>query len=155
MAKKLVLDSEAEGRASDLVEKGWIKAWMLFEVQATNKKTTEDALREHLKKLAKEKGVKVAKQKFTSVQKIEVTEMAQQRGITELYSQVAEAVILAQAFEVLVNVTINYGPSAIEILAPENLKLSMRDMQNALTSISDVMHKFASAGIGGFILSPT
>ena len=47
----------------------------------------------------------------------------------------------------------NYGPSAIEILEPKNIKLELGEAQNVLAEIANLVHRFAQAGIGGVVIS--
>lgn len=137
----------------ELMEKGWIKCWVMFEVQAIKKDVVENALKKHIEKLNKEDGLNILEENFTSVDKIEAPKQLQERGIKNLFTQVVEIIFLAKNFESLINMTINYGPTVIEILGPEKITLSMREAQNSLVSVADMMHKYTAAGFGGVIIS--
>lgn len=137
----------------EFISKGWIKVWMLFEVQAISPEAAKGALAEHISKLKKEPAVKIIEENITSADEIEAIEQLKRHGINKTFSQLAELVILVKSFEALTNATITYAPTAIEILAPEKITLDMRSMQNALSTVSDMMHKFAAAGIGGMLVS--
>lgn len=142
----------AKEKEKDLLEKGWIRAWMLFEVQAASKEVTEKALAAHIKKMKAEKGVHISEESYTETSEMEAPKQLVERGITKVYARVVEVVALFRSFEELVNAVINYAPTAIEITSPEKMAISMREAQNALASISDMMHKFASAGLGGMVI---
>lgn len=154
-SKSVELDTETEDKAAKLLAKGWIKAWMLFEAQAAAKNTAQEALKKHLGKMhSNESDVRVLKENFTSIEEMDAPEALKQHGIQKLFSQVAETIVLTRNFEALVNIMMNYGPSVIEVLAPSEIKLTMRDAQNTLASVADMMHKFAAAGLGGMVITP-
>lgn len=139
-------------KENEFLEKGWIRAWMLFEVQASVKDVAEKALATHIKKMKAEGGLKVLEESFADTTEMEAPKHLAGRGITKIYAKVVEAVVLFRNFEELVNVVINYAPTAIEITAPEKISITMREAQNALATISDMMHKFAAAGMGGMVI---
>ncbi len=139
-------------KMDELLEKGWIKTWMIFEVQAADKTMCVSALKKHIKDMASEPSIDVIEESFTDVDNIDVPEGLKQRGVKALYTQVCEVTVMAKEFEALVNVVINYAPTAVEVMAPEKIVLTMRDAQNSLVSLSDMMHKFARAGVGGMLI---
>ena len=139
-------------KEKELLEKGWIKAWMLFEVQATGKEVTDKSLTEHIKKMKAEKDLYIADISESEVKEVEAPKQFADKGIQTLYAKVTEIVVLFQSYEILTNITINYAPTAIEILAPEKITITMREAQNALATVSDMMHKFTSAGLGGMVI---
>ncbi len=136
-----------------LLKLGWIKALLIFDTQAVKKEAVKELLKGHLEKMRKLESIKIAEEKFSSVEKTEPVPQIKERGITEVYSQVLEVVVLAKDFEALVNLAISFGPTAIEILEPETITLTIRQAQNSLLSMVEIMHMFASAGVGGFVLS--
>ena len=136
-----------------LLEKGWIKAWLLFEVVAVKKEVAEGALKEHIGKLKKEPAVRVFEENFTTTDPVEPAEQFKAHGIKETWSQIAEIIICAKDFEALTNMVVTYAPTAVEILAPAKITLDMRSAQNSLATVADMMHKFAAAGIGGMLIS--
>ena len=72
----------------------------------------------------------------------------------EAYSQVVELKLFAKDLPALVNTVILYGPSAIEIIGPNNKKVSAEEMQNLTNIVAGVVHQFAAAGVGGIVLTP-
>jgi len=135
-----------------LLEQGWIKAWMLFEVVAVKKEVAESALKAHIDKLKKESHAKVSEENFTSTDPIEPAEQFKAHGIKETWSQIAEIIVFTKDFETLTNMVVTYAPTAVEILAPSKISMDMRSAQNSLATIADMMHKFAAAGIGGMMI---
>lgn len=143
---------ESDIVSRELIEKGWIKVWMVFEVQAASKDVCVNALKKHVEGLGAQSYVKIMEQSFTDVDKIDAPDGLKQRGVKNLFTQVSEVTLMARDFEGVMNAVINYAPTAVEIVAPEKITISMRDAQNALVSVADMMHKFANAGIGGMLI---
>ena len=136
----------------ELLSKGWIKTWMIFEVQAADKAVCESALKKHVKGMSSLDSVEVFEESFANVDEIDVPDGLKQRGVKALFTQVSEVTVMVKDFEALVNIVINYAPTAIEIMGPDKIVLTMRDAQNSLASVSDMMHRFARAGIGGMLI---
>lgn len=139
-------------KVDELLSKGWMKVWMIFEVQAADKAVCVSSLKKHIKDMGSLDSVEIIDESFAGVDKIEAPEGLKKRGVNTLFAQVSEVTIMARDFEGLVNVVINYAPSAVEIMAPEKITITMRDAQNSLASVADMMHKFARAGIGGVVI---
>ena len=136
-----------------LVSSGWIKCGLIFETQGITKDVTSELLKKHLDKMKKIRSIKVIEESFSTLEVTEPVKPLKERGIKEVYSQVLEIVVLAEDFETLVNLTISFGPSALEVLEPEKITITMREAQNSLLSMAEIMHQFASSGAGGFIIS--
>lgn len=136
----------------DIDTKGKIKVWMMFEVQAANEKTAKEAMNKHIKSLKDEKGIEVIEEAEDDVIEIDAPEHLKERGIEKLYSYIYEVVILSPRFDDIVQAVINYAPSTIEVLEPNNINIKMGDMQNALNSIADMLHKILSHGLGGMVI---
>ena len=147
----MIMD-EKEVSQDELLNKGWIKSWMMFEVQASQRDAAISALKKHLDSLNHEAGIVIAEENISNINELEAPEHIKSQGINILYSQVTEVILFAESFEVIVNATINYAPTAVEITAPKEIVLSMRDAQGALASVADMMHKYAAAGLGGMLI---
>ncbi len=137
----------------DLLRKGWIKLWIMFDVQSNDEEFAKKSLKEHTSKMKKESDIVVKKESFGKVTKVDAPEAFKKAGIGKLYSQIYEAVVFIRNFEALINFTITYAPSALEVLAPEKIVVKQAELQNAVVSVADMMHKFAQSGIGGVIIS--
>ena len=128
---------------------GWIKSWMMIEVIAVNKETADESLKNHLERMKKENKTIIIKEDFKGVQDVENPLPDVEKG----YSQVVEIELLTQNYEQLMFLTMNYGPSALEILEPDNIKMDLGEAQGILNSISDMIHRFAAAGVGGVVIN--
>jgi len=144
---------ESEIKEQELLQKGWIKAWVIFEVQAAAKDVAEEALKVHIGKIKSEKALKIFEENTTESKEVDAPAQLHQHGVKKLWSRLHEMVIFAKDVEALINMVINYGPSAIEIMGPEKITLKMGELQGALASVSDMMHKYAAAGVGGMLIS--
>lgn len=130
-----------------------IKIWMLFEVQASDENVVRNALAKHIDMLSKEEGVKIEEEHMEDkVEEIEVPENLKQKGVERLYSCFGEVIATLKDLETVIRVITNYAPSSLEVLAPENYIITMRDMQEMLVNLSDFIHKLLSQGIGGIVI---
>jgi hypothetical protein len=130
------------------LDKGWLQTWMMFEVLAIKEDVTKQSLENLINKLEKDERVKIFKKKFSETEKVEKP----MKNIDTGYSQVCEIELLTKSFDNLVQLVIEYGPSAVEILKPEKFKIELGEAQGILNTIAEMMHRFASAGIGGVVL---
>lgn len=143
----------AEVNGDKLLSNGWIKAWLVFDTQAVEKKTLEGLLSNLLNKLKIIKEVEVVSDSLTEPELIEPVQRFKDKGIKEVFSQVLEVELFSKDFETLFYVVLTFGPTALEVLAPKELKVDMRQMQNTLVLVSELMHKYAAAGVGGVMLT--
>ncbi len=136
-------------QAQEKIAQGQIQALLSFEVLAVNEQAAKESLQSMIEKLDKDERAKIYKKEFSGLEKVENP----LKNIKVAFSQVCEIELICKRFEELVGIIIEYGPSSCEILKPEKLSLSMADAQNILNSVSEMMHRFAEAGIGGVIIA--
>ncbi|MEM7826912.1 MAG: hypothetical protein QXQ40_01665 [Candidatus Aenigmatarchaeota archaeon] len=133
------------------LSQGWLKVWFAIELMATNKEFTEKVLKEHVENLSKAKNVLVLEKDFKSVEKVKNPP----KNVQEAYSQVVEVKLLVKDLFTLINIIIAYGPSAIEILEPNEKRIRIDEIQNIANTIASLIHQFAQAGVGGIVISPS
>jgi len=133
--------------ADEKVESGWLRAWFAFEVLAGNEKKAKETLEELIDKLDKNGRVKLYKKDFSEVNKVDKP----MQGVEVGYSMACDVELIANRFEDLVQVVIEFGPSASELLEPNRLNLDIAEAQSVLNNIALMMHRFAQAGIGGIV----
>src|SRR3989338_3833784 len=104
-------------------------AWMVFEVLSSTEESASKALSKHFEKLKEEAGTAILSHNLETPQKVE----RPLPGLEIGYSQVLETEVRIASFPRLVELVIAYGPSIIEIQSPNTLKLSMGEIQEALT----------------------
>jgi len=134
--------------AKEKVGAGWFNVWLAFDGLAVNNETIKAALESLVARLESDHKVRVYEKEFLEPVKVENP----LKGIKEAWSQVANVKFVAKSFKDLVQLIIEYGPSAIEIMEPSKSQLPMNDAQDILNNIAGMMHRYAAAGIGGTIV---
>jgi len=130
------------------IKEGWIKSQLFIEVLAVTEAAARDALEKHVAKLEKEKGVLIVKRDWKEAKRVEKPF----QNIPEAYSYLVEVEVLTEGYEKLFYITIQYGPSSIEILEPQEVKLKAWEAQGIVNTVADMLHHFAAKGAGGIIL---
>jgi len=136
-----MVDKESADRK---VKEGWIRSWMMIEAMAVNEDAVKTALEKHVKKMGEEDETMVYKTEFREIKRVENPFP----NIKEAYSGVVEIELVTGTFDKLFYLSVNYGPSAVEILEPEKLTIDMGEAQGVLNSMADIIHRFA-ARMGG------
>jgi hypothetical protein len=136
-----------EEEVNEKIKEGWLKVWMMFEVLAINEKVTKESLESLINKLDKDIRIKMYKKEFGEIKRVEKPLPNIECG----YSLICEIELVSKKFDDLVKIVIEYGPSAIEVLEPSKLNINAGEAQEILTSISQLIHNFAAAGIGGIV----
>jgi len=134
--------------ADEKVESGWIRARFDFDVLAISEKKTKEALEELMEKLDEDKRVKIYKKEFSDVRRVEKP----LKDIDVAHSMACEVELIANSFENLIHIVLEYGPSSSEILAPNKVSMKVSEAQSILNNVSMMMHQFAAAGLGGIVL---
>jgi hypothetical protein len=137
----------SEEEINEKIKEGWLKAWMMFEVLAINEKVTKESLESLMNKLEKDSRIKMYKKEFGEIKKVEKPLPNIEFG----YSLTCEIELISKKFDDLVQIVIEYGPSAVELLEPLKLNVNAGEAQTILTSISQLIHNFAAAGVGGIV----
>jgi hypothetical protein len=141
-------DDQKSEKAEKKVKEGWIKSWMMIEALAVSEDAVKSALEQHVKKMAMEKNVLVSKRDFKKIEKVEKPFP----NIEEAYSGVVELEVLAQDYDKLVTIVLNYAPSAIEILEPKKISMDAGEAQGILNSLSDLIHRFVGMTRGAVMV---
>jgi hypothetical protein len=130
------------------LKEGWINSMMMIEVLAVTKDAAKSALEKHIEKMEKEDKTIIYKKDFKEIKQIKKP----LKNIKVAYSHIVELELLTRDYEKLVYLVMNYAPSSIEILGPENIKMDMGEAQGILNSLAELIHKFAAAGLGGILI---
>lgn len=118
------------------IKEGAILARIFIEIQANDKEAAEKAInRTVFDSLANEKDVKLLYAKMFEFQKDKDSEM---------FSGITEIKFLVRDFRWFVSVVMRYGPSAIEIIEPHSVTLSMDEMQDLLIDVSGMSQTLSS-----------
>lgn len=128
-----------------------VKLWMVFEAVAATKDGVKGSLEEHLEKLSNEPEVEIIERNIDDAEKVENPHPDLEEG----YSQVAETVVKASSFEEAIAITVNYGPTYIQMEEPDTYELSLKEGQESLQDVADIMRRYAEMGLGGMLVSKT
>jgi len=128
---------------------GGLKVWVAIEALAVKKEVVEEALKNHITRIKNERHIKITKEDFKEALEVEKPI----KKIEKAFSQVVEMEFEIDSFRNLVNFIIIYGPSALEIIEPDHLKIEIGEAQDILNSIASIMHQYASMGAGGMVIS--
>jgi len=128
----------------------WIDAWMAFEVLAIKEEVSDQSLKNHISNLGKARDVVVYEKKFLEAKKVENPI----KNVKEAYSEVAEVKLLTKDIFSLISLVVSMGPSSVEILGPDKKEMKLDEIQSIANELSGLVHRFASAGIGGLVVAP-
>ena len=128
-----------------------VKLWMVFEAVAATEKAVEGSLEDHLEKISNEPEADIIESTIEEVEKVEKPHP----DIDEGFSQVAETVIEASSFDEAIALTVNYGPTYVQMEEPDVYDLSLKEGQEALQNVADIMRRYAEMGAGGMLISKT
>jgi len=142
----MAMDEEIKTKKKE----GWIESWFVIEALAMNEDTVKSSLENHIKKLSNVKEVLVFETKFSDVQKVDKPVKNVEVG----YSQIVDVKLFAKNLLTLIKVIMLYGPSSIEIIEPNELKLKAEEIQNISNTLAALVHQFAAAGAGGIVITP-
>ena len=119
-----------------LLGEGCMHARLFMEVQGNDKDACQKALeRTVFDSLVEEDSVTVLNVKFYELK---------QDAKEGFFSGVVEIDLLFRDFRWFVNVVMRYGPSAIELIEPHNVKLNLDEMQSILADVSELSQTFSS-----------
>jgi hypothetical protein len=138
------MEKEIEKKIKD----GWLQARFAIEVLAGTKEAAKSALEKHVQAMEKEKNTIIYRKSFGDIKKI----LNPLPNIAEGWSNIVDVELVAKNFETLVYLVVTYGPSAIELLGPKKIAIDLGEGQAILNSLSELIHKYAAAGIGGIVI---
>ena len=138
-----------EREIKEKISKGWIHSKMWFDVLAVTKEAAEESLKNHIERIKKLENCYVVKERYEDT-------IEQERPIAKVeraFSKAVEIEILTKDIETLLSITIYFAPSAVEIIEPLDLKISAASIQTIMNTVADLLHRFASQGIGGIVIA--
>ena len=135
--------------ADEKVEQGYMRIWMAFELIAGSNEKAKEHMENYINKIDEDKRIQVYKKEFSDVKKIEKP----LKDVNVGYSITSEIEFVIKTYDELVQLIIQFGPSAIEILEPHKIEMNIGEAQGILNTISQMMHRFAASGIGGILVA--
>ena len=122
----------------EAVKKGAVHAILYLEAQGLDENILKGTLINTIKKITQFPGVIYGEGEIEKVIKQ-----------NEIYTTYAEIEIVVADIRTLTNITLNFGPSAIEIQKPDEFKISAGEAQIILADISAVVNGFAEHILSG------
>ncbi len=126
-----------EGELDELFDKaskeGAVLALVHFDAHGPDEKTVRDLLVDIVSRLTKEQGVLYCK-----------GEIEESISTQELYSSCAEAKIMTESFQDLLNLSLKYTPIAVEILKPREIRLTLEEAQSCLLDASQTSQDYTN-----------
>ncbi|MFT4892365.1 MAG: hypothetical protein ACI8Z7_000137 [Candidatus Nanohaloarchaea archaeon] len=126
-----------------------IKLWMVFEAVGPNRDSVEDSIENHVKNLNSDDGVEVVEREEDETVEMENPHPSLDKG----FSKVIELEVEFDSFSTALNTVVNYGPTYVQFLEPENFQMGMKEAQESLQTVADTMHQYAQMGAGGVVVS--
>ena len=117
---------------------------------AVDKSVVESSLKNHVEKLSRVKEAFVYEKKFSEIKKVENPI----KNIKEAFSQIVELKLFVKDLFSLINIVMVYGPSSVEVIGPKNKEIKIEEIQRIANVLAGIVHQFASAGIGGIVITP-
>jgi hypothetical protein len=137
----MIMAEKIENAVKKRLKEGWIKSWVMIEALAVSEDTAKSAIEKLVEKMEGEKNVMVFDKDLKGIKKVEDVNPK----IPQAFSQVIEFHMLTPNYDKLVYMIMNYGPSAVEILEPKEIRMDQGEAQGILNSISTMIHRFAAA----------
>ena len=122
---------------------------MVFEAIAKTEEGIDESLDDHIEQLESEDYVDVLETEIDESEEMENPHPDVEKG----YSKVIETVIEVETFTQAIKVTINYGPTYVQLESPERWEMDLKDGQESLQEVANTMHQYAQMGPGGVIVS--
>ena len=132
---------------------GWIEVWTTFEALGISAEAVRSALNEHIAKLEQSKELFIFEKSESDVTKTQ-NPFPKLKHITEAYSQIVSLKMMVKNVYTLVTMVVLYGPSSVEIIEPVKMEIKIDELQNIANALAGFMHRFASVGAGGIVISP-
>jgi len=121
-----------------------IKSIMIVEMIGRPKEHLESTVREYIKKMGSEKGVKIINEKHNEAKIIEHKKPEEKEIKTraELFSTFAEIETEIKDIETLMQILLVYMPSHIEIISPESINIDNIELNGFFNEVIRKMHEY-------------
>ena len=111
-----------------------VKARFIIEIMGRPAKHVAGALKEHIEKIASEKGIEIIDKKLHEPKPVEETK--------NLFTTFAEIDAEFESLDELLMVLFTYMPSNIEIYSPEKMKIRADTFNSIINSIATRLHHY-------------
>jgi len=122
-------------KIEEKLNQGWLHCFIIIEIAGKPANYVTKVFDGVLKNLAKEKGIEIVKKKVHKAKKIEIEKNA-------VFSTFAEIEMLVMNMKKLIDITFDYMPSSVEIVAPLTLKLELNDVNGLINDLAARLHRY-------------
>lgn len=126
-----------------------LKIWMVFEAVGATEEGVEDSMNTHIENLESDKGVEIVEKDEDETVEMENPHPSLEKG----YSKVIELEVEFENFSTALATVVNYGPTYVQFIEPENFNMGIKEAQESLQKVADTMHQYAQKGAGGVVVS--
>lgn len=126
-----------------------VEIWMVFEAVGPDKDSVEGSIDNHIEQLSSEEGLEIIKKEEDDAEEMENPHPSLDKG----YSKVVEVEAEFDNFSTALSTVVNYGPTYVQFLGPDNFQMGMKEAQESLQKVADTMHQYAQMGAGGVVVS--
>ncbi len=114
-----------------LLEKGWLRIRVIFEILGKPKEHIEQTLRDYIRSVKDNNAFKFISEEYAEAEEQEDT----------LWSSFAELEGYARNLQVLTWLSVNFMPASIEILEPLEINTTSKDIQEWLNDVLAKLHE--------------
>lgn len=122
---------------------------MVFEAVAPDRESLEDSLNQHVEMMESEDDIEIIESETDETSEVDNPHPGLEKG----FSQVTELRVEVDGFDRAIQTVINYGPTYVQIEAPDRYEMNLREAQDALQNVANTMHQYAQMGPGGVLIS--
>ena len=115
------------------IEKGYIHAKAIIEMAGAPKEHVEQTLKNYIARIGEHENFKIL-----NIDYEEAKEMEDQKGVLFAF---AEIELLTKDLPSLTGFCFDYMPSSVEVLGPENMKVSSNFLTHVLNDLQGKLHK--------------
>jgi len=115
------------------IEKGHIHAVIIIEILGRPPEYVEESLNKIIETIGKESGVEIINKKIYPPKAVEKQ---------ELFSSFSEVELLAENFKKLLDIIFTYLPSSIEVIAPEEMRIKLNDVNAFVNDLTARLHRY-------------
>jgi len=123
-----------------LLADGWLKCSVLIELIGRPKEHIEKSMKEYIHKIREEKGLHLVSEEIAETKKKE-TGAEDEEMMKELWATFAELEFWVKEPIQLTHFCLNYMPSSVEIIEPQELKWRSRDVTKFFNDLQGRLHQ--------------
>lgn len=113
------------------IDKGYLRVNVMFEIAGKPKKHIEDTLKAYIENIKQDELIHIIKEEYEDAEEIE----------DGIFSTVSEIEMLLPSIEKLNWLCINFSPASVEIIEPENKRVSQKEIGDWMNDLLSRLHE--------------